>query len=110
MSIRPTEPVRGRLLRLNGRPATTTAPGAVTTTASYDALNNLLKQTGAGAEATTTDRVFGYDLAGHLTSASAPGGTDTFTYDDRGQLLTTAGPSGTSSFAYDPDGRRPTAA
>ena len=86
-----------------GAPTTQTAPGGVTTTASYDANGNPTSLSGSGAEAATTTRTFGYDLAGRVTSASAPGGTDTFTWDDRGLLLSATGPSGASSFTYTVD-------
>ncbi|WP_433040875.1 LamG-like jellyroll fold domain-containing protein [Dactylosporangium sp. CS-033363] len=89
----------------NARATTTTKPGGVTLTNAYDTVGNLTGQTGAGAEATTTSRTFGYDLDGRVTSASAPGGTDTFAYDDRGLLLSTTGPSGASSFGYNADGQ-----
>lgn len=88
-----------------GRPATLTRPGGVSVTTIYDPLGNLVKQTGAGASVATPDRVFGYDLTGRMTSASAPGGTNTYTYDDRGNLVDATGPSGTSSFTYDNSNR-----
>jgi RHS repeat-associated protein len=88
----------------NGRPVSLSSPGGVQVTSSYSAMGDLTGQSGAGADAPTANRTFGYDQNGRLTSASAGSGTDTFTYDDRGSLLTTAGPSGTSSFSYDHDG------
>ena len=88
----------------DGRPATQTSPGNVVVTTTYDALGRVTGQTGTGAEAATVAHTYGYDAAGHLTSAAAPGGTDAFTYDDRGLLLSTAGPSGTSAFGYNGDG------
>ena len=92
----------------DGRPTTTTLPGGVTLTNNYDSVGDLTAQTGQssnGADATTASRTFGYDLAGRMTSASAPGGTDAFSYDDRGELLNATGPSGASSFAYTADGQ-----
>jgi large repetitive protein len=80
------------------------APGGVSVTNAYNTIGNLTDQTGAGAETATAARSFGYDLAGRMTTASAPGGTDTFGYDDRGLLLTATGPSGASSFTYTDDG------
>jgi large repetitive protein len=88
----------------NGRVASQTSPGGVSVSNTYDVLGNLTGQSGAGADASTTARSFGYDTGGRLTSVSAPGGTDTFSLDDRGLLLSTAGPSGSSSFAYNGDG------
>jgi RHS repeat-associated protein len=89
----------------NGDVSSALSPGAVTVSNTYDTVGDLTGQTGSGAEATTAARTFGYDLAGRMTSASAPGGTDTFGYDDRGALTSTSGPSGTSTFGYDSDGR-----
>ncbi|WP_412126550.1 DNRLRE domain-containing protein [Streptomyces xinghaiensis] len=88
-----------------GRPVRELQPGGVTLQRTFDALGRLTEVTGSGAEASTTPDTFGYDAAGRLTSASAPGGTDTFTYDDRGNLLSSDGPSGTASFGYDEEGR-----
>ncbi|GAA5178696.1 polymorphic toxin-type HINT domain-containing protein [Rugosimonospora acidiphila] len=89
----------------NGNPVAMTAPGGVTDQRTFDAADRLTAETGTGAEAQTTDRALDYDLAGRLTKASAPGGTDTYTYDDRGLMLSAAGPSGTASFGYDGDGQ-----
>jgi RHS repeat-associated protein len=89
----------------DGQPVSQAEPGGVTVTNSYDQLGNLTGQSGAGADAPTSPRSFGYDLAGRMISASAPGGTDTFGYYANGQLSTAAGPSGTSSFTYNPDGQ-----
>lgn len=88
-----------------GLPVKEFQPGGVTVERTFDALGRLLRATGSGAEAATAPDVFGYDAAGRLTSASAPGGTNTYTYDDRGNLLSSDGPSGTASFAYDAEGR-----
>ncbi|WP_204008638.1 LamG-like jellyroll fold domain-containing protein [Virgisporangium aurantiacum] len=84
----------------NGDPVSQRLPGGVSVTNTFDVMGNMTKQAGAGAEAVTADRTFGYDLGGRLTSASAPGGTNTFTYDDRGLVLTTTGPSGAATFSY----------
>jgi RHS repeat-associated protein len=88
----------------NGRVARADAPGGVTVNHSYDPMGRLLQQTGAGAEATTVQRSFGYDLAGRMVSLSGSGGTNTLTYDDRSLLLSVAGPSGGSTFTYNADG------
>ncbi|WP_433471521.1 LamG-like jellyroll fold domain-containing protein [Saccharomonospora azurea] len=87
----------GRLVELR-------KPGGVTIAHSYDPQGNLVKQVGSGASVVTPDRVFTYDPAGRMVSASAPNGENTFTYDDRGNLVTASGPSGESSFTYDADG------
>ena len=75
----------------DGRPATVSEPGGVTVTDSYNNVSDLTGQSGAGADAATPDRSFGYDPAGNLTSASttntAPSGSpsnatsETFTYN-----------------------------
>jgi YD repeat-containing protein len=83
----------------NGRPVSVAAPGGVSVSSSYDGMGRLIGQAGSGAEAVTAARSFGYDLAGNMTSASAPGGTDTFGFNDRGLLLSASGPSGSSSFS-----------
>nr|WP_255283765.1 hypothetical protein [Saccharomonospora azurea] len=87
-----------------GRLAELRKPGGVTIAHSYDPQGNLVKQVGSGASVVTPDRVFTYDPAGRMVSASAPNGENTFTYDDRGNLVTASGPSGESSFTYDADG------
>ena len=88
----------------NGRPASVTQPGGITQTYGYDPLGNLTSQAGSGAAAATATQAFGYDLASRMTSATAPGGTDTFSYNADSQLSGTTGPSGTSSFGYNNDG------
>ncbi|MGZ3142267.1 LamG-like jellyroll fold domain-containing protein [Lentzea chajnantorensis] len=88
-----------------GLPVRAVAPGGVARERTFDLRGQLTRETGSGAEAPTVERVMAYDVLGRLTSASAPGGTNTFTHNDRGQLLTADGPSGTSSFGYDSDGR-----
>ena len=97
-----------RLYDAAGQVVADRSPGGATTAYEYDNRGHLTRQTGSGAEAATADRVFGYDTDGRMTSASAPGGTNTFTYDDRDALRTTTGPSGAAAFAYNPDGK-PTA-
>ncbi|OQO95199.1 type IV secretion protein Rhs, partial [Saccharomonospora piscinae] len=87
-----------------GRLAELRKPGGVTIDHSYDPQGNLLEQVGSGAEVVTADRMFSYDAAGRMVSASAPGGDNTYSYDDRGNLMEASGPSGESSFVYDDDG------
>ncbi|MGW6931011.1 LamG-like jellyroll fold domain-containing protein [Lentzea sp. NPDC054927] len=90
---------------LAGNPDLLKAPGGVTRTRVYDALNRLKEETGAGAEVATPTRTVDYDAAGRLKTVNAPGGTNTFDYNDRGLLLSATGPSGNSSFTYDANGR-----
>ncbi|MEV7804344.1 DNRLRE domain-containing protein [Microbispora sp. NPDC088329] len=85
-----------------GNPVTEIAPGGVRITRTFDELNRLTKQTGTGAEAATADKTFGYDLAGHLTSA----GDLAFAYNDRGLLLKVTGTGGDlNAYGYDANGR-----
>jgi RHS repeat-associated protein len=88
----------------NGRVASQTLPGGVSLANTYDDVGNLTRQSGAGAEVATTDRTFGYDLAGRVTSASASAGALAVSYDDRGLPLSVTGVAGSSSFTYTPDG------
>jgi RHS repeat-associated protein len=53
----------------------------------------VVSESGSGAEATTTTRQFGYDLAGRITSVNAPYGTENFVYNDRGELYAYSHPS-----------------
>jgi large repetitive protein len=87
-----------------GRKVSQVLPGGVTQAYGYNDDGLLTSQTGTGAEAATTARSFGYDLAGRLTSFSSPGASSTVTYDDRGLPLTISGPSGNSTFTYNADG------
>jgi RHS repeat-associated protein len=91
-----------------GQPVRDIEPGGVTRQRTFDQLGRLTHETGSGAEAATTARDLGYDLAGRLTTASAPGGTNTYTYNDRSLLLSAAGPGGTGTYAYDTSGRMST--
>jgi len=97
----------------DGRPATVTEPGGVTVADSYNNVGELTGQSGAGADAATPTRSFGYDTAGDLTSASttntASSGSnatsETFTYNDRGLVLTASGSAGSTSYGYNGDGQ-----
>ncbi len=81
-------------------------PGGVKRTRTYDGLGRLIRETGSGAEATTNERLFTYDLADRIISAGSheAGTRNVYTYNDRGQLLTADGPAGASAYAYDDDG------
>ncbi|NDK25309.1 DNRLRE domain-containing protein [Streptomyces sp. TR1341] len=89
-----------------GQAVTELLPGGVRRDRTYDGLGRLTHETGTGAEAATTDRSLGYDLAGRLTSVTAADGSsqNRYTYNDRGELLTASGPAGDTSYAYDADG------
>ena len=87
-----------------GQPVSQQLPGGVQITIGYDEMGRMIRQSGTGAEAATTDRAFGYDPGGRLTSLSGSGGSNTVTYDDRGLLLSIAGSAGDSSYIYNADG------
>ncbi|MEU7804519.1 LamG-like jellyroll fold domain-containing protein [Micromonospora arborensis] len=88
----------------NGNQVRLTAPGGIFRQLSYDAANQLVGETGTGAEAGTTARTIGYDFGGQVTRVNAGAGTNTYAYDDRGNLLSTTGPGGSAQFGYDTDG------
>jgi RHS repeat-associated protein len=87
-----------------GRMVTQRSPGGVRVTNSYDEVGNPIRQAGSGAEVTTADRAFGYDLAGRVTSAAGSAGETTLTYDDRGMPRSISGVAGAASFTYTADG------
>ncbi|MEV6486981.1 RHS repeat-associated core domain-containing protein [Streptomyces sp. NPDC051576] len=88
-----------------GQDVTELLPGGVKRERTYDGLGRLTRETGTGAQATTTDRTLAYDLAGRLTATGTADGLtqNTYTYNDRGQLLTAAGPGGAASYTYNAD-------
>lgn len=83
---------------------TRTEPGGIVRTSSFDAQGRVYQQTGTGAEASTSDRTVGYDLAGRITKVGGPGGDTIYTYDDRGNVLTYQGPATSGSYTYYGDG------
>jgi large repetitive protein len=87
-----------------GRAVKQLLPGGVSVSNTYDLMGQLTKQSGAGAEAATVDRTFGYDKDGRITKFSGVGGDNEITYDDRGLATAITGPSGNSSFTYNGDG------
>ena len=87
----------------DGEPVTSTEPGGITQTVSYNAEGKQTGDTGTGVP-TTTARTLGYDADGRITSVSSPAGATTYSYDDRGNLLASQGPTGTASYAYNGDG------
>lgn len=88
-----------------GDPLVQRAPGGVVIERAFDALGQLKRESGTGAEAPTTPRAYDYDVLGRLISAEGVGGTDVYTYNDRGQMLTARGPGGDATREYDDDGR-----
>ncbi|MER7107849.1 polymorphic toxin-type HINT domain-containing protein [Streptomyces sp. NPDC000229] len=88
-----------------GQPVKITAPGNVVREREYDKAGELVRETGAGAEAATPEKKFGYDPAGRLIKASSPKGDNTYEYNDRGNLLKAEGPSGTATYEYNSDGQ-----
>ena len=90
----------------NGNPTSVTEPGAVTNAATYNQMNQLVAETGAGSNAAATAaKSFSYDLNSRMTSASTPTGSQTFSYDDRGLLTSSSGTEGSSSSTYNGDGQ-----
>ncbi|MFB7371361.1 LamG-like jellyroll fold domain-containing protein [Streptomyces sp. NPDC056222] len=90
---------------LGGRLKEMRSPGGVVVSHEYDVKSRLIRQTGAGAEATTVDHTYDYDADDRITAVAGAGDEkNTFSYDDRGLLLTANGPSGASSFAWNGDG------
>ncbi|GIH07953.1 hypothetical protein Rhe02_60200 [Rhizocola hellebori] len=88
-----------------GRVTTRSAPGGVSITNTYDNADRLIGQTGAGADASTANRSYGYDLKGRLRTVTAGGNTTSLSYNDRGLLTSASGAGGTSSFTYSDDGQ-----
>ncbi|MFF7023439.1 DNRLRE domain-containing protein [Streptomyces klenkii] len=88
-----------------GNPVRLTEPGKVERQRTFDPSGLLLQETGSGAEVSTASRVYEYDAAGRMTSASAPKGANTFEYNDRGLLTSAKGGSGDATFGYDENGR-----
>ncbi|MEU1425073.1 LamG-like jellyroll fold domain-containing protein [Kitasatospora sp. NPDC005751] len=85
-----------------------TEPGGVVRTSSYDPAGRLVRESGTGAEAATTDRELAYDKAGHLVRHNSSTLTgQSYAYNDRG-LLIKAGTdlnTATQTWDYDADGR-----
>ncbi|MFI7154751.1 RHS repeat-associated core domain-containing protein [Nonomuraea sp. NPDC050022] len=86
-----------------GNATVSVAPGGVRVERTFDELNRLIKQTGAGAEVATKTKTFGYDQAGQMITADDL----TFTFNDRGQLLksSSAVAGDLNVYAYDADNR-----
>ncbi|MBB5873446.1 RHS repeat-associated protein [Allocatelliglobosispora scoriae] len=90
-----------------GKVAKSIAPGGVTITNTYDDGGNLTTQVGAGAEAATTTRSFGWDEAGRLETFTGAGAAiNTVTYDDRNLPRSiSGGGAGDTAYTYWPDGQ-----
>ncbi|MBY8876850.1 LamG-like jellyroll fold domain-containing protein [Actinacidiphila acidipaludis] len=100
---------------IDGQLVSSTQPGGVSTTMTYDTVGNLKTATGSGADAATATRHFTYDADGQIkTAATDEAGTtgardhqdatsESFSYDDRGDLLSADGSAGSSSFTYNQD-------
>ncbi|MDF5756464.1 LamG-like jellyroll fold domain-containing protein [Spongiactinospora sp. TRM90649] len=73
-------------------------PGGVRVDRQYDHLGRVVRETGAGAQVTTPERTYGYDLAGRETAV----GDYTLAYNDRGLLTTVSkGADQVAAFGYD---------
>ncbi|WP_203734089.1 ricin-type beta-trefoil lectin domain protein [Paractinoplanes durhamensis] len=88
----------------NGKSTRLDSPGGVSVTSDYDVMGRLVKSSGSGAQATTTDRTFEYDQVGRMTKFTGSAGANTVGYDDRGLVTSITGVSGASSYQYNPDG------
>ncbi|MEV4400233.1 RHS repeat-associated core domain-containing protein [Nonomuraea sp. NPDC049607] len=81
-----------------GNQTATIQPGGVRIDRTFDQLNQLTKETGAGGGAASAERTLGYDLAGRMTSA----GDLTVDLNDRGlPLKVTRGTVQETAYAYD---------
>jgi RHS repeat-associated protein len=81
-----------------GNPTATLQPGGVRIDRTFDHLNRLTKENGAGGGAATAERTFGYDLAGRTSTA----GDLTIDYNDRSLPLKISRASvQESAYAYD---------
>ncbi|WP_433497604.1 LamG-like jellyroll fold domain-containing protein [Sphaerimonospora sp. CA-214678] len=83
-----------------GNPVSELQPGGVRIDRTFDNLNQLLKETGSGAEAATQEHIYAYDADGRQTKA----GDLTFTYNDR-DLITAITGGQAASYQYDAVGR-----
>ncbi|MEU7897671.1 RHS repeat-associated core domain-containing protein [Nonomuraea sp. NPDC049152] len=81
-----------------GNKTATIQPGGVRIDRVFDHLNRLVTESGSGAETTTSDRTFGYDLTGRRTNI----GDLTVDYNDRGLPQTIKrGTTHQTGYSYD---------
>ncbi|TDE56125.1 hypothetical protein E1295_11995 [Nonomuraea mesophila] len=81
-----------------GNPVATLQPGGVRIDRTFDHLGRLTQENGAGGDAATAERSFGYDLANRMTTA----GNLTVDYNDRDLPLTvTRGSTQETAYRYD---------
>ncbi|MGW5689074.1 RHS repeat-associated core domain-containing protein [Nonomuraea sp. NPDC003754] len=81
-----------------GNETATVQPGGVRIDRVFDHLNRLVTESGSGAETLTSDRTFGYDLAGRQITI----GDLTVDYNDRGLPLTIKrGAAQQTGYSYD---------
>ncbi len=81
-----------------GNPTADLQPGGVRIDRTFDHLDRLTHETGAGGDAASAERTFGYDLAGRTTTA----GDLTIDYNDRGlPLKISRNGVQESAYAYD---------
>ncbi|MEQ4724913.1 RHS repeat-associated core domain-containing protein [Nonomuraea sp. B19D2] len=109
-----------------GNQVATVQPGGVRIDRTFDHLNRLTKETGAGGGATSAERTFGYDLASRPTTAGdltvdfndrglplkvSRGSTQetAYGYDELGNPTQRIDPAGTSTFTWDKANRLETA-
>ncbi|MDT4911147.1 MAG: hypothetical protein QOC66_275 [Pseudonocardiales bacterium] len=97
-----------------GNRTSRTGPSQAT---SFDAGDQVVGQTGAGAAAWTHDhagnvtkigaKTFGYDAAGRLTSVTVGGSTINYQYDGDGNRIVRTAGSATTKYTWDPFGALP---
>ncbi|MFF2658253.1 LamG-like jellyroll fold domain-containing protein [Kitasatospora sp. NPDC058032] len=92
-----------------GQAVKLTEPGGVVRTRTFDPAGRVVRESGTGAEAATTDREFVYDKAGHLVQHNATALTaQAYAYNDRGLLLKagTELNAQAQTWEYDAEGRQ----
>ncbi|WP_283215120.1 DNRLRE domain-containing protein [Pseudofrankia sp. DC12] len=88
-----------------GLPTTVVEPGGVTRTSTYNALGQLIAESGTGTGVASASRTLAYDLAGNLTNEDSPSASEEFSYDDRDLHTGSHGTEGDASLQYNADGR-----
>ncbi len=83
-----------------GNPVSDLQPGGVRVDRTFDNLNQVLREAGSGAEASTQDHTYTYDADGRRTQT----GDLTFTYNDR-DLITSITGGQAATYQYDALGR-----
>jgi RHS repeat-associated protein len=90
-----------------GLPVRETQPDGITISRVFDEQGNMITENGESTNPAipAAERIFGYDLAGRLTTIGHPDGGVTFGYDDRGLRVSQSGGAGAATWGYDEGGR-----